>query len=296
MNTKNGYALFITLFLLLSMSIILSQILSVTDKSLQESHTTQRYTQLFLLTKDITHILKTSPEFKDINDSEDFDNMLKMMSTIPIIFDSDKNVLVQIKAADTAININSLKNWNTIQKDIFLTYLRNKGILMPEFFYNMLLDVLKTKSNLTDIKIDIPSLNAGMISTWREFGKIEYYYLKNTKDYSIFQIPWKKIIGFENDKVNVNYLSSEEWYLLLADDSKTPFFKDMCNGKKIIKSLNELPLSEEQIISLRKFGLISDDKKIKVSVKLPLKDKKDIISTFLYNITLKKVSNVSMAL
>lgn len=293
---KKGYALFITLFLLLSMSIILSQILSITDKNLQESHTTQNYTQLFLLTKDIIKILKNSPEFKDINDSEDFDNMLEMMSNIPIGLDSDKRVLVQIKAADTAININSLKNWNTTQKDIFLTYLRNKGMLMPEFFYNMLFDVLKTKSNLTDIKRDIPSLDMGMISTWREFEKIEYYYLKNTKDYSIFQIPWKKIISFESDKVNANYLSSEEWYLLLAENSRTPFFKDLYKGKTIIKSLSELPLSEEQITILRKFGLSSDDKRIKVSIKLPLKDKKDIISTFLYNITLKKVSNVSMAL
>ena len=296
MSVKKGYALFITLFLLLSMSIILSQILSVTDKSLQESHTTQRYTQLFLLTKDITEILKKSPEFKDINDSEDFENMLEMMSNIPIGLDSDKRVLVQIKAADTAININGLKNWDEAQKNIFLTYLRNRGVLMPEFFYNMLLDILKSKSNLTDIKRDIPSLNTGAISTWREFEKVEYYYLKNTKDYSIFQIPWKKIINFEGDKINVNYLSSEEWYLLLAEDSKTPFFKDISMGKKIIKSLNELPLSEERIIKLRKFGLSSDDKRIKVSIKLPLKDKKDIISKFLYDITLKKVSNVSMAL
>ena len=295
MNMKKGYALFITLFLLLSMSAILSQILSITDKNLQESHTTQNYTQLFLLTKDIAKIVKNSPEFKDINSSKDFDSMLKIVSYIPILLDSDTDVYVDIEVANKSININSLKDWDITQKDIFLTYLRNKGMLMPEFFYNMLFDVLKPKSNLTDIKRDMPSFNSDTIYSWREFEKIEYYYLTNTKDYSIFQIPWRKIISFKGDKINANYLSCEEWYLLLADNSKIPFFQDMCRGKKIIESLDELPLSKEQIAILEKFGIDSDDKRVKISIKLPIKNKKDIISTFLYDIALNKVSNVSMA-
>ena len=296
MNIKRGYALLVTLFLLLSISIILSQILSIADKSLQDSRATQRYTQLFLLSKDISKILQSLPVLKDINTSKDFNNMLKIVSNIPIQLDKDRIIFVQIEPANRVININSLKSWSLSQKDIFLRYLRNKGLLMPEFFYDMLLDILKTKSNLTDIKRDMPSLNSGTISTWREFKKVEYYYLNNTKDYTIFQIPWKEIIGFEGNRVNINYISCEEWYLVLADNSKEQFVNDICKGKKVVNSLNELPLNKEQIENLKKFGLNGMDKTIKVSIKLPLKDNKDIITTFLYDIALKKVSNVSMAL
>ena len=263
---------------------------------MQESHTAQKYTQLFLLTNDIIKILKNAPELEDVNSSKDFDNMLKTISNIPIKLDNNKRVSVQVKATDRTININSLKNWNNIQKDIFLLYLRNKDLIMPDFFYNMLLDTLNPKSNLTDIKRDIPSLNAGMISTWREFEKIEFYYFKITNDNSIFQIPWKEIISFKGDKLNINYLSCEEWYLLLENDAKTPFFKSICSGKKLIDSPNELPLSEEQMANLNYFALSSDDRKIEVSIKLPLKDNKDIISIIVYDIATKKVLNVSMAL
>lgn len=294
---KSGYALFITIFLIFTMSIIISQMLDVADKSLHESSNDKNYLQLRLLTKDIITILKKSPELKEIKDADDFSNMLKIISYMPIPLSNDKTATVSISSASTRININNIKNYTSTQKNTLLDYLRTKGMLMPDFFYNLLTDLLNPKSNLTDIKRDMPSINAGFIVDWREFDKIKNYYISNTHDYSILSIPWKKLITFNGNKLNANYIDCEMWTLLLQEDSFLPITKEICSGKKIIKKLSELGLSDEKIVNLKKFGLSTDVKTIDVSIKLQSKDKKDIIiSTFVYGISLKKVSDVSMAL
>lgn len=291
---SDGYALFVTIFMILTMSIIISQILNVADHSLKDAKNTQNFTQLELLTKDIIAILKNSKELNKVKDAEDFDNTLNLISNISIPLNDDKEVNIDIASGSTKININSIKNWGTSQQNKFLTYLQTKGVLMPEYFYHLLKDLLDKKSNFTDIKRDIPSIDIGSIIDYREFETIIKYYIENTKDYSILNVPWKKIITFDGDKLNVNYISCEEWRMLLGGDINNETINEICTGKRIIKKLNELGLDDATISLLKKFGLSADDRVIRVSIKLSSKQKEDIISTFLYDIQSKKVFNGSM--
>ncbi len=293
---KSGYALFVTIVLILSMGIIISSILNITDKSLQESTDGYDYMQLNLLTKDIISIMQKAPELQDIKDAEDFNNILDLLAYIPLSLDTQHKAIIKVTSASMKININSIKSWNDFQKERFVSYLRDRGVSMPNFFLNTLMDLLKTKSNLTDIKRDIPSIHCQDIRDWRVFEKIERYYVTNTNDYSVFDVPWRDLITFRGAKIDANHINCEEWKLILPEGLDNSTIKSICRGEKIIKKLDELDLPKEVLTNVKKFNLTTNAKEIEITIKFLSKKKKDIISRFFYDIESKKVSDVSMAL
>jgi len=291
---KNGYALLITLFLIISIGIILSNILSITDQSIKESRDFEKTVQLNLLTQDIINILRVSPELKDINDSEDFDDMLTQISYITFPLSQNNEISIDISPLGKTFNINQIAKWRSTKKIDFMNYLRDKGVTSADYFCNLLKDIVDTKSNLTDIKSDLPYLNAHSIETWRDFRAIQEYYSKNTKDYSIFNVPWRKIIGFRGDSPNLNYISCEIWRLMFPQN---PILGDkICKKKEIVKDFEELDLSKEDKKKLKLYGIKTFIPKIFVKIKLSSKDKNGTMSTFDYDLSSQKVSDVSMAL
>jgi len=294
-HKRAGYALLFTLFIIFTITIILSQILQLSDKSMQSSTQIRNYMQLSYLTKDIIKVIKKAPELKNIKDADTFDAFLQSFSLIPIKFKDGTKAVIEIKPSSTTININNISQWNRYQKERFVSFLRSYGVLSPNYFLNLLIDITTLKSTLTDIKTDLPSLNSAILNKWRDFEKIEQYYISITKDYNILNIPWKKIISFEGNGLDANYISCELWNLIYFDSSNNIKIQNICHYKQIINTLGDLSLSNNEIKDIEKFGITTNTEKIKVIIKLFLKDKKDIISSFFYNIRIKKVSNVSMA-
>ncbi len=290
-----GYALLFTIFIIFAITIILSQILFITNKSIQSSNQVRNYIQLYCLKKDIIKLIKQSSELKNIKDADSFDAFLQNFSFIPIKFKDGSKAIVKILPSSNTININEVSGWKKYQKDRFLSYLRNYGVISPDYFLNLLIDVETPKSTLTDIKTDLPSLNSTVINKWRDFEKIEQYYIKITKDYNILNVPWKKIISFYGNEVDANYMSCDLWNLVYSDSSNNIKIQNLCHNKQTINTLEDLSLSDDEIKDIKKFGITTDTEKVKVIIKLLSKNKKDIISSFFYNIRTKKVSNVSMA-
>jgi len=289
---RKGYALFITLSFITVMSIVIAQTLDITDKSLKDSISDENYMQIELLTKDIINILRKSPKLNDINNTSDFNTILQAISFVPIKLNSEKNIIIKADTLSYGLDINDLTKWDISLKDKFLNYLRVNGVMMPEFFYDMLFDILNIKSNLTDIKKDMPSVKVGFIGSWRAFERIEEYYADSTNDYDIFNIPWKKIISFNTPLLDANYISCEEWKVLLGENFITPKIDKICKRELYINNLNELELGDEIIKKLKNYGLTTNILKLKITVKLLSKYKKVTMSSFLYDIKTKKVFDV----
>ncbi len=294
-STRSGYALLFTLFIIFAITIILSQILQLSDKSIRSSNQIRDYIQLSSLTKDVIKIIKKAPELKDIKDADTFDAFLQSFSLIPIKFKDGTKAVIEIKPSSTAININNIPHWNRYQKERFVSFLRSYGVISADYFLNLLIDITTPKSTLTDIKNDLPSLNSKTLNKYRDFEKIERYYISITKDYNILYVPWKKIISFHGNELDANYISCELWKLIYFDSPNDEMIQSICNKKEILSDINDLNIPVDILQNIKKFHITTDTQKINIEIKLYLKDKKDIISTFSYDIRTKKVSNVSMA-
>ena len=284
-----------TLFIIFSITIILSQILQISNKNIQSSTQIRDYIQLSYLSKDIIKIIKKAPELKDIKDADTFDAFLQSFSLIPIKFKDGTKAMIEIKPSSTAININNISKWKKYQKERFVSFLRNYGVISADYFLNLLIDITTPKSTLTDIKTDLPSLNSNILYKWRDFEKIERYYIRITKDYNILNVPWKKIISFKGNELDANYISCELWQLIYFDSPNDAMIQNICNKKQILSDIKDLNIPTDILENIKKFDITTDTKKIKIDIKLYLKDKIDIISTIFYDIKTKKATDVSMA-
>jgi len=156
---------------------MLSQILRLSNKSMQSSNQIRDYMQLSYLTKDIIKVIKKAPELKDIKDANTFDAFLESFSRIPIKFKDGSKAVIEIKPSSKTININNISKWDRYQKERFMSFLRNYGVISADYFLKLLMDITTPKSTLTDIKTDLPSLNSNTLNKWRNFEKIEQYYI-----------------------------------------------------------------------------------------------------------------------
>lgn len=296
MRSRGAYALLITIFLIISITLIVSRILDITDQTIRESGDFKRVLQLNFLTEDVVKILKKSPELNDINDSQDYDDMLSTVSFIPLNFERDMSVYINITHANDRININEIKSWNESQKSDFLSYIRNYEVVSAEYFWEILKDATDKKSDLTQLKTDMSRFYGGGIGSTDDFDKLLEYYIKNSKDYSILSVPWNKLICFSGKGININYMSCEVWKMIFIKNGNYDVGKDMCRGEKIVDSIDDLDISDNEINRIKKYNLSAFIPVVKVSVKLSSKDKNDKISEFNYDIKTKKVFDVSMAL
>ncbi|MDD5053092.1 MAG: hypothetical protein PHO27_10215 [Sulfuricurvum sp.] len=94
-------------------------------------------------------------------------------------------------------------------KQIFLRY----PIASPDVFFNILFDTIDSDTNErqpgSEIASNIVDFHNGSIENFTQFSQIIARYISLTKDRQILLIPWKRLIGFEGDKIDINYASAE---------------------------------------------------------------------------------------
>lgn len=86
-------------------------------------------------------------------------------------------------------------------------------IAAPETFINIVFDTIDTDKAQRQAGSEIVSVfsdfHHGSIENMSQFEQIIARYLALTKDTQILEIPWKGLIGFEGEKIDINYASPE---------------------------------------------------------------------------------------
>jgi len=290
---KRGYALLVTLFLIFSISLILLKSLTLSNLSIKESGNFQRIVQLNLATKDTLNILKNSPELKDLNDTVEYDNFLAEYENIPFSIDKEDAILLSLEPSNTKININDIKSWDSSQKRDFINYLRAYGVSSAEYFWDILQDALDQESRATALKEDMPLLANQKISNKRVFDRLISYYIQNSSDLGILNVPWDKLIDFKGNGLDVNHMSCEVWRVIFGDRADE-IGGEICHSKKVVKELNSTSFSKDDIKRLKRYKVSTNIRVVSVTIRLSKKNKNDIISTFDYDIDRKKALNVAM--
>jgi hypothetical protein len=135
-----------------------------------------------------------------------------------------------------------IEPYSTLVSTIFTRY----PIAAPETFINILYDTIDTdlaeRQAGSEIAAVFPDFHNGSVENFAQFSQIIARYLALTKDTQILAIPWEKIIGFEGDKIDINY-ASPELVALIAPDIDTETLHR-------ITDLRTVPFeNKEQVIS-----------------------------------------------
>jgi hypothetical protein len=102
-----------------------------------------------------------------------------------------------------------IEPYSSLLSAIFIHY----PITAPETFINILYDTIDTdlaeRQAGSEVAAVFPDFHNGSVENFDQFSQIIARYLALTKDTQILAIPWEKIIGFEGDKIDINYASPE---------------------------------------------------------------------------------------
>ena len=282
---RKSIALLVTLFFILSISVVVSYILEIQTRSFELLETSKDITQLQALSLDIKKIIKKIPQINDINSSEDLADFLDNFSQIPLLISDDLVANIEISSAASKININLFSKWTAKQKEIFLNYLQNRYQLsQPQFFLDIIQDLTTNKKNyypLTPILNDNPKFGKSGIYDFDEFMIAVDYYIKNSLDFHILNVPWRKIITFSGNEIDLNQMDKELWYLFLPNRGEDEIENLKSN---IYEKIDDVDISDEEKKILKSFNVKTFVPKI--DIKIEIKNKK---IEFEYDISKKKI-------
>ena len=249
---KRGIALLITLVVIALLGEIVYLSLSFLDKSKKSSHSVENLIQVNLIADDLVKILKNT--LKDINSSSE----LSFIYNKPIEIELKKqkaSVSILLKPSSCVININSLVKPNgeldEIYERVWVGISNKYEIRDPSILTNILVDNIKKREfyNKKFLFVD------GNITNIKHFNQILESYFDKSGDNRIFNIPWEEFIGFENRKIDFNFISP--FLLVFMEDmididqaveilNQTTFYKkleDINLDKDIIERLKKYPFS-----------------------------------------------------
>ncbi len=244
---RRGAILLMTLLLIAIMSGGIALLLSQSDQLLRLS---QR-------SRSDAEISKISSDFKRL--------LPRMLSKIGSAHDLEYAMILPLSSHSTdgrfaldaslhsplgRFNINKLCDtsgkpielYSTLLTAIFTRY----PIAAPETFINILYDTIDTdlaeRQAGSEIAAVFPDFHNGSVENFAQFSQIIGRYLALTKDAQILAIPWEQIIGFEGDKIDINYASAELVALIAPEIDSTTLH--------LITDLRTIPFErKEQVLA-----------------------------------------------
>lgn len=217
---KKGIALFVTLSLIMIITILVSKSLQISQDSLKGITTVKKINQINFLIGNLKPILKQVIESMAIDTDE---------STIGIAFDmalplEDKDIKLNLsfEPIDDKIDINYLLldgNSSYLIEHLFNDY----EVANLPAFYDLIHDTQDLDSEIrggydSEIILDDKSFENGRIYDYEHFSQILDRYSLLTDDINIHKIPWQKIFYFGEGKVK------RPLYINFAHDRVKMFF------------------------------------------------------------------------
>ncbi len=246
---KRGVVMIMTLALVLLLSLVVLRSTTTTENYLSKMNDAMFNVQFNRTFLDMTDMIKTTTS--QIKSADMFAILLKM----PIVISDDKSGLggvLRLNSGAGKININNLLNKDensTINQtlyEVFESLLRDYQVSDSRFFMSLVLDLIDEDKEQRSYGSELAHVEGasvwdGGITNKKAFEKILNAYMKNTSDFRIYKVPWDKIIRFNGEKIDYNYLNSTIKAILERDYGINTLRSD-----ELIKSDEDLMLSNAQ--------------------------------------------------
>lgn len=251
--------------------------------------------------RDIKTILKTN--VGDINDSDE----LYFLIALPFgISDKENDIAVDIHfvSDSTKVNINKMIDANKTVAPVYSQALDSLmisyNVIDRAFLSALILDTIDSDREErifgSEIALEERFFTDGAIVDMAHFKKILDYYKKVREDPSVDNIPWEKIISFNNSEIDFNYVTSEAFSFMISTrtlESLKPF-SGLSQKKELYASFDELRLSVEEQETLTKFGVVFFSPHVICNTEMKVGNQQGTLS-FAYNFKTKEASNLEFA-
>jgi hypothetical protein len=224
---RRGAVLLMTLFLITVMSGAISLLLGESDHLLHLSKRSHGDAQITKISSDLQRLLpQILSRINTVNELE-YALILPFSSR-----SSDERFMLEasLHSPYRLFNINTICDPSGKTKEPYIMFVsrifERYPIASPNMFLNILLDTidmdLEQRQEGSEILASFPDFHNGSIENFTQFEQVIARYLTLTKDSQILDIPWKQLIGFEGEKIDINYVSPEVLSLIAPElDSQT---------------------------------------------------------------------------
>ena len=284
---RKSFALLLTLSYIALLSAIAYSVLNLINNSFNTVKLYQKIAQNSTIIYDTKKLLDHF--LKDVNDSEDFENLLIALP----VSSKDGNFLlnVSIVSPNSKINLNEflIPSVKPYLREYFENLCEHYEVYASDFLEALILDTIDNDDEeripLSEIALRDSDFRNGKIYSFSHFKQILDYYFAVYNDPNVYKIPWEDSIYFGEKKVEVvdcDRLSK-----------KNATFLNLLYNEEI--NCEELNSFEENSIIMQKLKINSFSKnldfKITVNVDYALRDLKEnfIIE---YDIKRKKIISI----
>lgn len=197
---KKGIVLFITVALIGILTPLIWQNISQAGKALESVEKEKFFVTRSIILSDISNALEEKS--KHIENSEDLENFFV---TLPPMISPKKDVYIDIslKPMFDKVNINNLIFQNEQDKYLtqFIFNIAHKyNLSNPNMFLSLLLDTIdedkQERSAFSEIALTNRDFRNGAIFNFSHLQYILDVYYEQSRDNSVFNIPWKDLVFF----------------------------------------------------------------------------------------------------
>lgn len=289
-TSKKAIALFITVMFIMLITVSVGIGLTYLNKASNSVKSEQNIIQSAIILDDALKLLNNSPELQDLNSSEELAVFLSEYAFIPLESGGTK-ISISINSARSKINPNVFTDDAKVEalKSYFVTNMVNVE------YVNMLQDVIggikEDMSYNTDIFTNHPYFFRDYVTSDKHLKELNEIYKKSFYNNDIENIEMQSLFYTSKDKnssVDLNYATSSTWELMLSCDKNRA---DMLSADAgVYSSLEDLKLSEEEDMALKRFNTSFFEPYIDVKIEI-LQKEKVVNIRFEYDIKSKKGSN-----
>ncbi len=246
---RRGAVLLMTLLLITIMSGGIALLLSGSDYFLRLSERSRSDAEISKISSDLKRLLpKMLSKITSAHDL-DYAMMLPLSSRSE---DGRFTLDASLHSPLGRFNINNVCDTTGKPKDVYSTFLpalfTRYPIAAQETFINILYDTIDTdlaeRQSGSEVAAVFSDFHNGSVENLTQFSQIVARYLVLTKDRQILTIPWERLIGFEGDKIDINYVSPELLSLIVPEIDSEMLHR--------ITDLRTAPFeSKEQLLSVQ---------------------------------------------
>lgn len=306
---QKGIALFSTLMILALVTILMSVALKNTTNIKRSVLKDKFLIQENLTTTDIVELIDT----KIVKKLEPLKGLPKVRAQKvlfgqPIIIQDPVNnssIEIHMLENDGKVNINFI---NSIDGTVFIKKIFNIiGVLEPELLIEILLaNITNSNKYRDDYKIHLKNFDKayGYITNKEQFDMILDIYVQNTNDQNSYNIDFEKFFNFyvndehqynrlSSNELDINYIEVELIDSIIGLDNSVR--KNIKNKEILFYEYSQLKLdddpSKKKILEDHGFGFETNNILLRINT-TSINNK--IEYTLNYNLTTKKISNISM--
>lgn len=291
-NSRSAIALLITVMFVIVITVAIGFGLRQVNSASKIIKDEKFMYQSSIIIEDVLNILKTSPDFARVADSNSSDELFLLLSAASFIPFESSGVEIVLKLESARSKFNPrLLDINTTQS--FVDYLNNK--MVNSQYLDILLDnvrgVKEDNSYNSAIFEENPYLFRDYIASARHLKKINEFYAQEYNDNSLSKIDFENLFYFSKDtniSIDLNYATTEVWELLLGTTKERAEFLSSNAGSYIDDASLNLDLDELERLHRFKTSFFEPI----VLVEIELRQNSSISNIqFEYDIKKKKGSN-----